>query len=170
MLNVSCLIGARCGRRVANMDSEPQHVIVTGGAGFLGSHLCRRLLADGHRVLCVDNFLTGRQENIADLLKNPRFELLEHDIINPLPDTGRPTQIYNLACAASPPRYQADPIHTLRTCVQGAYNVLELARTSGARALQASTSEVYGNPRVHPQSENYHGDVNPVGLRSCYDE
>ncbi len=147
-----------------------QVILVAGGAGFLGSHLCRRLLAQGHEVICVDSFLTGPCENVASLVEDPRFTLIHHDIIRPLPDGLHPTQIYNLACAASPCHYQADPIHTLRTCVQGALNLLELATQNGARILQASTSEVYGDPKVNPQHERYRGNVNTVGLRSCYDE
>lgn len=145
-------------------------IVVAGGAGFLGSHLCRRLLGEGHKVICVDNFQTGRRANIASLQENPRFSLLRHDVIEPLRYDLRPTQIYNLACAASPPLYQLDPVHTLRTCVYGAFNLLELGRRSGARVLQASTSEVYGDPHMHPQPESYRGNVNIVGLRSCYDE
>ncbi|TFL14267.1 SDR family oxidoreductase [Pusillimonas caeni] len=145
-------------------------VVVTGGAGFLGSHLCRRLVGEGHQVVCVDNFQTGRRANIESLLGNPLFSLLRHDVVNPLHYDLRPTQIYNLACAASPRLYQADPVHTLRTCVYGAFNLLELGRRTGARVLQASTSEVYGDPHVHPQSESYRGNVNMVGVRSCYDE
>jgi UDP-glucuronate decarboxylase len=139
-------------------------------AGFIGSHLCRKLLAQGHKVICLDNFLTGSPRNVEPLLENERFSMLRHDVIHPLPDDLRPAQIYNLACAASPRRYQADPIHTLQTCVSGALNVLELATRRHARILQASTSEVYGDPKVNPQHERYHGNVNPVGLRSCYDE
>lgn len=145
-------------------------VLVAGGAGFLGAHLCRRLLIEGHQVICLDNFLTGSQHAVAPLLEHPDFTLVEHDVIDPLPEGLRPTQIYNLACAASPPRYQRDPIHTLRTCVHGSFNLLELALMCDARILQASTSEVYGNSKVHPQHERYHGNVNPVGIRSCYDE
>ncbi|MDX3894176.1 UDP-glucuronic acid decarboxylase family protein [Pusillimonas sp.] len=145
-------------------------IVVAGGAGFLGSHLCRRLVDEGHQVVCVDNFQTGRRANIEPLLGNPLFSLLRHDVINPLHYDLRPTQIYNLACAASPRLYQADPVHTLRTCVYGAFNLLELGRRTGARVLQASTSEVYGDPHMHPQSESYRGNVNMVGVRSCYDE
>jgi len=145
-------------------------IVVAGGAGFLGAHLCRRLVAEGHRVVCVDNFQTGRRANIESLSDSPLFSLLRHDVINPLRYDLRPTQIYNLACAASPRLYQADPVHTLRTCVYGAFNLLELGRRAGARVLQASTSEVYGDPHVHPQPESYRGNVNIVGVRSCYDE
>jgi UDP-glucuronate decarboxylase len=145
-------------------------VLVAGGAGFIGANLCRRLLNQGHAVICLDSFLTGAPENIAPLRDNPRFTVIMHDVIEPIPPDIRPTQIYNLACPASPPHYQADPVHTLRTCVDGAYNLLELARHSGARILQASTSEIYGDPSVHPQTEGYRGNVNTVGPRSCYDE
>lgn len=145
-------------------------VLIAGGAGFLGAHLCKELLGKGHQVICMDNFLSGHRSNVEMLHDFPGFQLIEHDVIEPLPDGITPSQIYNFACAASPRRYQADPIHTVRTCVQGAYNLLELASRSGARILQASTSEVYGDAQVHPQHERYHGNVNPVGLRSCYDE
>lgn len=150
--------------------AEPQTILVTGGAGFLGAHLCRKLLVQGHEVICMDNFLTGSQAAVGDLLAHPRFSLVHHDIVDTLPSGLRPDQIYNLACPASPKRYQADPIHTVQTCVQGSFNMLELALASNARILQASTSEVYGNPQVHPQHERYHGNVNTVGIRSCYDE
>ncbi len=143
-------------------------VLVTGGAGFLGSHLCERLLADGHDVLCLDNFFTGSKENIVHLLGNPRFELLRHDITIPIfLETG---EIYNLACPASPIHYQFDPIQTTRVSVHGAINVLNMASRVKTKVFQASTSEVYGDPDVHPQSEDYRGNVNPIGPRSCYDE
>ena len=143
-------------------------ILVTGGAGFLGSHLCDRLLADGHAVVCLDSFLTGQEANIAALHTHPRFALLRQDVAQPV---ALPVhQIFNLACAASPPQYQRDPIHTTQTLVLGAMNVLELAQRHGARVLQASTSEVYGNPLVHPQHEGYWGHVNPIGPRACYDE
>lgn len=145
-------------------------ILVAGGAGFLGVHLCGRLLDAGYTVVCIDNFITGSLDAVAPLLQRPGFSLIEHDIIDPLPGDLQPTQIFNLACAASPPRYQRDPIHTLRTCVQGSFNLLERARRCGARILQASTSEVYGDPKEHPQRETYRGNVNPVGLRACYDE
>ena len=151
-------------------NTERQNVLVAGGAGFLGAHLCRRLLQQGHQVVCMDNFLTGSRQAITDLEGKPGFSVVEHDIIETLPNGLAPTRIYNLACAASPKRYQADPIHTLRSCVQGSYHLLELATKVGARILQASTSEVYGDPKEHPQHERYHGNVNPVGIRSCYDE
>jgi UDP-glucuronate decarboxylase len=145
-----------------------KRVLVTGGAGFLGSHLCERLLRDGHEVLCVDNLFTGTKENIADLLPNPRFEFLRHDVTFPL--YVEVDQIYNLACPASPIHYQYDPVQTTKTSVHGAINMLGLAKRVRAKILQASTSEVYGDPQVHPQVENYWGHVNPIGLRSCYDE
>ncbi len=145
-----------------------RQVLVTGGAGFLGSHLCDRLLAQGDQVICVDNFFTGTRRNIEHLLDHPCFELIRHDVSLPL--QLEVDQIYNLACPASPVHYQHDPVQTVKTSVLGALNVLELARRTGARVFQASTSEVYGDPDVHPQPETYWGRVNPVGLRSCYDE
>ncbi len=143
-------------------------VLVTGGAGFLGSHLCERLLAEGFDVLCVDNFFTGRKENILDLLNNPHFEMMRHDVTFPL--YVEVDRIYNLACPASPVHYQFDPVQTTKTSVHGAINMLGLAKRVKARILQASTSEVYGDPEVHPQPEEYWGRVNPIGIRSCYDE
>jgi UDP-glucuronate decarboxylase len=143
-------------------------ILVTGGAGFLGSHLCERLVAQGHDVLCVDNLFTGRKSNVAHLLDNPNFELLRHDVTFPL--YVEVDQIYNLACPASPIHYQLDPVQTTKTSVHGAINMLGLAKRVKARILQASTSEVYGDPDVHPQPESYWGRVNPVGIRSCYDE
>lgn len=143
-------------------------ILVTGGAGFLGSHLCERLLAEENEVICLDNFFTGRRENIAHLLSNPRFELLRHDVIEPI--LLEVDQIYNLACPASPVHYQYNPVKTVKTCVIGTINMLGLAKRVHARILQASTSEVYGNPQVHPQPEEYWGNVNSVGVRSCYDE
>jgi len=142
--------------------------MVTGGAGFLGTHLCERLLADGCDVLCVDNFYTGTRENIRHLLGDPRFELLRHDITFPL--FVEVDEIYNLACPAAPIHYQFDPVQTTKTSVHGAINMLGLAKRVKAKILQASTSEVYGDPAVHPQREDYWGNVNPIGLRSCYDE
>ena len=142
--------------------------MVTGGAGFLGSHLCERLLAAGHEVLCVDNFFTGRRGNILSLLDNRRFEVLRHDVTFPL--YVEVDEIYNLACPASPVHYQYDPVQTTKTSVHGAINMLGLAKRIGARILQASTSEVYGDPTVHPQTEDYVGHVNPIGPRACYDE
>lgn len=143
-------------------------ILVTGGAGFIGSHLCRRLLADGHEVLSADNYFTGSRKNIHDLLANPNFEALRHDITFPL--HVEVDQIYNFACPASPVHYQYDPVQTTKTSVHGAINMLGLAKRTGARILQASTSEVYGDPEIHPQTEDYWGRVNPIGPRSCYDE
>jgi UDP-glucuronate decarboxylase len=145
-----------------------KQVLVTGGAGFLGSHLCERLLAEGREVICVDNFYTGSKSNVAHLLDNPRFELLRHDITFPL--YVEVDEIFNLACPASPVHYQHDPVQTTKTSVHGAINVLGLAKRVKAKIFQASTSEVYGDPDVHPQPESYWGNVNPIGLRSCYDE
>jgi UDP-glucuronate decarboxylase len=143
-------------------------ILVTGGAGFLGSHLCDRLLKDGNEVICLDNFFTGRKSNIAHLFGRPDFELVRHDVIDPF--KFEVDQIYNLACPASPPHYQFNPIKTTKTSVMGAINVLGLAKRVKARVFQASTSEVYGDPSVHPQPESYWGNVNPIGKRSCYDE
>ena len=143
-------------------------ILVTGGGGFIGSHLCERLLGEGNEVLCLDNFFTGRRENIFHLLDNPRFELLRHDVTEPI--LLEVDQIYNLACPASPIHYQYNPVKTVKTSVKGAITMLGLAKRVRARILQASTSEVYGDPLVHPQTEDYWGNVNPVGLRSCYDE
>lgn len=143
-------------------------ILVTGGAGFLGSHLCEKLLNAGHDVLCVDNFFTGSKQNIAHLMSDPYFELLRHDVTFPL--YVEVDEIYNLACPASPVHYQFDPVQTTKTSVHGAINMLGLARRVKARILQASTSEVYGDPEVHPQTEDYWGKVNPIGIRSCYDE
>lgn len=143
-------------------------ILVTGGSGFIGSHLCERLLAEGHEVICLDNFATGRRNNITHLLDNHRFELIRHDVIEPI--LLEVDQIYNLACPASPVHYQHDPVKTVKTNVMGMINMLELAERARARILQASTSEVYGDPDVHPQPESYWGRVNPIGIRSCYDE
>ena len=149
-------------------QADDRRILVTGGAGFLGSHLCERLLGEGHEVLCVDNFYTGRKRNVLPLMDNPRFELIRHDVTFPL--YVEVDEIYNLACPASPVHYQSDPVQTTKTSVHGAINMLGLAKRVGARILQASTSEVYGDPQVHPQPESYWGHVNPVGVRSCYDE
>jgi UDP-glucuronate decarboxylase len=145
-----------------------KRILVTGGAGFLGSHLCERLLADGHDVICVDNFFTGTKDNIAHLLDNPYFELMRHDVTFPL--YVEVDEIYNLACPASPIHYQYDPVQTTKTSVHGAINMLGLAKRVKAKIFQASTSEVYGDPAIHPQPEHYWGNVNPIGPRSCYDE
>jgi UDP-glucuronate decarboxylase len=147
---------------------KERRVLVTGGAGFVGSHLCDRLLADGHEVLCVDNFYTGTRANVHGLLANARFELMRHDVCFPL--YVEVDEIYNLACPASPIHYQLDPVQTTKTSVHGAINMLGLAKRVKAKILQASTSEVYGDPAVHPQTEEYWGNVNPIGPRSCYDE
>ena len=143
-------------------------ILVTGGAGFIGSHLCERLIGEGNEVLCLDNFFTGRRENIFHLLDNPRFELIRHDVTEP--KLLEVDQIYNLACPASPVHYQYNPVKTVKTNVMGAINMLGLAKRVHARILQASTSEVYGDPLIHPQTEEYWGNVNPIGIRSCYDE
>ncbi len=150
------------------MTENGMRVLVTGGAGFVGSHLCRRLLSEGHDVLCVDNLYTGAKNNIIDMIGDPRFEFQRHDVTFPL--YVEVDRIYNLACPASPLHYQSDPVQTTKTSVHGAINMLGLAKRTGARILQASTSEVYGDPDVHPQSESYWGRVNPIGIRSCYDE
>lgn len=150
------------------MKYARKRVLVTGGAGFLGSHLCERLLADGHDVLCVDNFYTGSKDNIAHLIGNPYFELFRHDVTFPL--YLEVDEIFNLACPASPVHYQRDPVQTTKTSVHGAINMLGLAKRINAKIFQASTSEVYGDPEVHPQTEDYRGSVNPIGPRACYDE
>jgi len=147
---------------------EPSRILVTGGAGFLGSHLCRQLIEQGQEVLCLDNFFTGHKRNIEDLLDCSNFELIRHDIVNPI--FLEVDQIYNLACPASPVHYQYNPVKTIKTSVMGTIHLLGLAKRVKARLLQASTSEVYGDPKVHPQPESYWGHVNPIGLRSCYDE
>lgn len=144
-------------------------ILITGGAGFIGSHLCRRLIGEGHSVICLDNLFTGAKENVQDLLGCNRFELIIQDVTQPI-TLEHIDQIYNLACPASPIHYQYNPVKTIETNVIGAINVLNLARKTGARVLQASTSEVYGDPQVHPQQEEYWGNVNPIGIRSCYDE
>ncbi|MEL7128506.1 MAG: UDP-glucuronic acid decarboxylase family protein [Pseudomonadota bacterium] len=150
------------------MISLPKRIIVTGGAGFVGSHLCDRLIAQGEEILCVDNFYTGNKQNVAGLLLNPRFELIRHDVTFPL--YLEADQIFHLACPAAPIHYQRDPVQTLKTSVHGSINILGLAKRLGIRVLQASTSEVYGDPSEHPQTESYWGNVNPIGVRSCYDE
>jgi UDP-glucuronate decarboxylase len=145
-----------------------KRILITGGAGFIGSHLCERLLGEGNEVICLDNFFTGRKENIYHLLDNHRFELIRHDVTEPI--FLEVDQIYNLACPASPVHYQFNPVKTVKTSVMGAINMLGLAKRVKARIFQASTSEVYGDPEIHPQTEDYWGNVNPIGLRSCYDE
>jgi len=149
-------------------EFKRKRVLVTGGSGFLGSHLCERLMADGHDVLCLDNFFTGTKDNIRHLLSNPLFEVIRHDVTFPL--YVEPDEIYNLACPASPIHYQRDPVQTTKTSVHGAINMLGLAKRVKAKIFQASTSEVYGDPDIHPQPEGYWGRVNPVGIRACYDE
>ncbi|MDJ0824169.1 MAG: SDR family oxidoreductase [Rhodobacter sp.] len=149
---------------------DQQRIIVTGGAGFLGSQLCRALIEQGHRVIAIDNLLSGRLENLSDLLGCPRFDFILHDIIEPLPIQTPIDQIYNLACPASPPVYQRDPLHTFKSSVLGGMNMLEIARSKRARILQASTSEIYGDPKISPQPESYCGNVNTCGPRACYDE
>lgn len=149
-------------------DSTMKRILVTGGAGFIGNHLCRRLLKEGNQIICLDNFFTGLKRHIEDMMQNPDFELIEHDVVD-LIDI-EVNQIYNLACPASPPHYQYDSVKTMKTSVLGIINMLELAKKYNATILQASTSEVYGNPLVHPQKETYWGNVNPIGIRSCYDE
>jgi UDP-glucuronate decarboxylase len=151
-------------------NGQGHRVLVAGGAGFIGSHLCDALLENGDQVVCLDSFTTGRKANVAHLKRNPRFSLVQADIIEPLPTLPKVDRIFNLACAASPPHYQAAPVHTMLTSVVGTNRLLELAERSGARLLLASTSEVYGDPDVHPQTEAYWGNVNPTGPRACYDE
>jgi UDP-glucuronate decarboxylase len=160
----ACADGNNAGRS----NSMPRRILVTGGAGFLGSHLCERLLRDGHHVVCVDNFSTGLERNIGHLAYFDTFSVARHDVVDPI--DLQVDAIYNLACPASPPHYQADPIHTMKTSVLGSLNLLELAVRCNAPIFQASTSEVYGDPHVHPQQESYWGNVNPYGPRSCYDE
>jgi len=145
-----------------------KRILITGGAGFLGSHLSERLLNEGHEIICLDNFFTGNKTNILHLVGNPRFEVMRHDVTIPL--YIEVDEIYNLACPASPIHYQHDPVQTTKTCVHGAINMLGLAKRTGAKIMQASTSEVYGDPEIHPQVESYWGRVNPIGIRSCYDE
>ena len=148
--------------------TQPKRILVTGGSGFLGSHLCEQLIDEGHEVICVDNFFTGSKENLHNIVNNKRFELIRHDITIPL--FIEIDEIYNLACPASPIHYQHDPVQTLKTSVVGSINMLGLSKRVGAKIFQASTSEVYGDPAVHPQTEDYWGNTNPIGLRSCYDE
>lgn len=150
------------------IDKSVKRILITGGAGFIGSHLCDKLLNDGNYIICLDNFFTGSKDNIGHLIGNENFELIEHDITEEF--FTQVDQIYNLACPASPPHYQYDPIKTIKTSVLGVINMLELAKKCNATILQASTSEVYGDPKVHPQTEDYWGNVNPIGIRSCYDE
>ena len=153
-----------------NSGRSSRRILVTGGAGFIGSHLCDSLLQRGDTVICADNLLTGRLYNVRPLLNHPAFSFIEHDVREPLHVEGSLDRIFNLACPASPPHYQKDPIGTMKTCVVGTMNLLELARQKSARFLQASTSEVYGDPEIHPQPESYAGNVNPIGPRACYDE
>lgn len=153
-----------------NIDNTRKTSVVAGGAGFVGSHLCDALLADGHRVICIDSYRTGRIENIVALNNHPQFRMIEADICNIQIIDEHVDEIFNLACAASPPHYQADPVHTMLTCVQGTANLLSLAATHGASFVQASTSEIYGDPEEHPQREDYRGNVNCTGPRACYDE
>ncbi len=156
--------------KTKRISGKQQSILITGGAGFLGSRLCSRYIEQGYRVICLDNLSTGRMINIAPLLNHPRFSFVKHDVTRPVQLPRRVSMIFNMACPASPPKYQADPIHTMKTNVQGALNLLDLAMEHGARILQASTSEVYGDPEMSPQQESYHGNVNTVGPRSCYDE
>lgn len=150
------------------MANKIKHALVTGGAGFLGSHLCKRLILDNYKVTCIDNLFSGAEQNIEHLVKNECFQFINHDITRPY--FIEVDEIYNLACPASPIHYQRDPVRTIKTCFQGALNMLELAQQVNAKIFQASTSEIYGDPSVHPQNEQYWGNVNPIGLRSCYDE
>jgi UDP-glucuronate decarboxylase len=152
----------------SSIKIRPMRTLVTGGAGFLGSHLCDRLINDGHDVICMDNYFTGRKANVLHLIDNPHFELVRHDVTEPF--MFEVDQIFNLACPASPPHYQHNPIKTTKTSVLGAMHCLGLAKRIGARVFQASTSEVYGDPEIHPQTESYKGSVNPIGIRACYDE
>lgn len=155
---------------ISTRRSTSRTALVAGGAGFLGTYLCERLIEQGFRVICLDNLRTGSLENLRDLQREAKFSLIEADICQPLPRRLRVDRIYNMACPASPPHYQADPVHTLLTSVVGTWNLLDLAAANGARLLQASTSEVYGDPDQHPQTERYWGNVNPIGIRACYDE
>ena len=150
-------------------ENKQKNILVTGGAGFIGSHLCKALINEGHYVICLDNLFTGAKDNISDLINHPNFEFVDHDIIEPY-FRDNIDEIYNLACPASPIHYQYNPIKTVKTCTIGVINILGLAKKNSAKILQASTSEVYGDPKIHPQNENYNGNVNPIGPRSCYDE
>lgn len=167
-MRVRRYVSARMRDLTADKEMGKKKILVTGGAGFIGSHLCRRLLSEGHEVSCMDNLCTGNKDNISGLLDDRRFAFMHHDVTFPL--HVEVDQIYNLACPASPVMYQLDPVQTTKTSVHGAINMLDLARRTGARILQASTSEVYGDPEVHPQPESYCGRVSPVGIRACYDE
>ena len=151
------------------VDNKTKKILITGGAGFIGSHLCKTLIKKNHYIICLDNLLTGSINNISELMNHPNFEFVKHDIIEPYYRDGI-NEIYNLACPASPIQYKKNPIKTIKTCTAGVINMLGLAKKNNAKILQASTSEVYGNPKVHPQPEQYNGDVNPIGPRSCYDE
>jgi UDP-glucuronate decarboxylase len=153
-----------------NTDFSQSKIIVFGGTGFIGNHLCRKLVKEGHNVICVDNNYSGSTSNICDLSNNPKFQYINHNIINPIYIKGNISHIYNLACPASPKAYQRDPLFTIKTCTVGTINVLEFAREKGAKVLLTSTSEVYGDPMISPQTEEYWGNVNPIGIRSCYDE
>src|SRR5438067_3725739 len=164
----SLIAELRCNFDCGTVILTAMRVLVTGGAGFLGSHLCDRLIAAGNEVLCLDNFFTGRRENVLHLIADPHFELIRHDVTEPI--LLEVDQIYNLACPASPVHYQYNPVKTVKTNVMGTINMLGLAKRVRARILQASTSEVYGDPEIHPQPEVYWGNVNPIGIRSCYDE
>ncbi|WP_417679883.1 UDP-glucuronic acid decarboxylase family protein [Roseibium sp.] len=150
--------------------ADGKRIVVTGGAGFLGSHICERLISRGENVVCVDNYMTGAFANVEHLVGNPNFSIIKHDVCDPLEIDGDVDEIFNFACPASPPRYQADPIYTTKISVIGALNMLNLAEAKGAKIIQASTSEVYGDPTVHPQTESYWGNVNSIGIRACYDE
>ena len=165
-----CLSTTTCRATQDDLDLTSKTILVTGGAGFLGSHLCERLLSQGHLVICLDSLLTGDINNIVHLMGNDRFRFVHQDVIQPYDPLEKIDEIYNLACAASPPHYQTDPLHTLKTCISGAFNMLELAKKYDAKIFQSSTSEVYGDPLEHPQKETYWGNVNPNGVRSCYDE
>ena len=150
-------------------ENKKKNILITGGAGFIGSHLCMALVKVGHNVICLDNLLTGSLKNISDLINHPNFEFVQHDIIDPYFRKNL-DEIYNLACPASPIQYKTNPIRTVKTCTTGVINMLGLAKKNNAKILQASTSEIYGDPEIHPQTENYYGNVNSIGIRSCYDE